>query len=234
MLFSALSLLTSVAAVSASALPSLFSSSSSSSTSSSPAKRDSGSISVTPHDRYSSSLGVLACKIDVNRVAYWPETRDCDNYCVRVSANGRNVTLLAIDHSGGAHDISYDAWNYLVTGEGALDDPQEGGGIDATYEDVAMSECADVITESSGKLAFSAANSMNTVSACLSNDWFAENYVLYNIDTTQCTYGYDEVCTLEDGDTQPTCPHQLGAQPALTTDPVWNIDYGTGILSLAV
>ncbi|KAI6089442.1 hypothetical protein F4821DRAFT_56202 [Hypoxylon rubiginosum] len=226
MLFSTLSLLTSAAAVSATVLPSSFSSSST------PTKRGSGSISVTPHDRYSSSLGVLGCKINTNRVAYWPETRGCDNFCVRVSANGRSVTLLAIDHSGGAHDISYDAWNYLVTGSSARDSPTAGGGIAATYEDVAMSECADLLTATDGKLAFAAANSMNTVSACLSNAWFAQNYALYNIFNTQCTYGYDELCHL-DGNT-PVCGHQLGVTPALTSDPVYNIDYPTGALSLAV
>ena len=34
-----------------------------------------GSISVTPHQQYSSSVGVLGCKINTNRVAckqYWP------------------------------------------------------------------------------------------------------------------------------------------------------------------
>ncbi|KAI0166881.1 hypothetical protein GGR52DRAFT_574846 [Hypoxylon sp. FL1284] len=232
MLFSTLSLLTSAAAVSAVALPSFFPPSSSSA----PAKRGGGSISVTPHDRFSSSLGVLGCKIDVNRVAYWPEARGCDDFCVKVTANGRSVHLLAIDTSGGAHDISYDAWNYLVTGHSATDDPKQGGGIAATYEDVPMSECADLITEPSGRLAFSAVSSMNTVSACLNNDWFADNYVLYNIYTSQCTLGYDETCELpppSEGN-QATCPHTLGEQAQLTSQPVYNVDYGTGKLSLAV
>ncbi|KAI1776314.1 hypothetical protein F4818DRAFT_376809 [Hypoxylon cercidicola] len=226
MLFRALSVLTSAAAVSATALPASFA----------PAKRGGGSTSVTPHDRFSSSIGVLGCKINTNRVAYWPEARGCDNMCVNVSANGRNVHLLAIDQSGGAHDISYDAWNYLVSGESATTNPQQGGGIAATWEDVPMSECADLITEPSGRLAFSAVTAMNTVSNCMSNPWFAENYVLYNIYTQQCTLGYDETCTLpppSEGN-QATCPHTLGAQAVLTTQPVYNIDYGTGKLSLAV
>ncbi|KAI4867278.1 hypothetical protein F4820DRAFT_214303 [Hypoxylon rubiginosum] len=230
MLFSALSLLTSAAAVSATALPSSFSSSSSSAAAA-PAKRASGSISVTPHDKFASSLGVLGCKINTNRVAYWPEARGCDDLCVKVSANGRSVNLLVIDHSGGAHDISYDAWNYLVTGRSATDDPTQGGGIPATWEDVPMSECADLITEPTGRLAFSAPTGMNTVGSCLGNAWFAENYVLYNIYTSQCTFGYDEVCTLEGN--LPQCGHTLGETAVLTTQPVYNIDYGTGKLSLA-
>ncbi|KAH0006683.1 hypothetical protein KCU78_g12180, partial [Aureobasidium melanogenum] len=31
-----------------------------------------GTISATPHVEYSSSIGVLGCKINTNRVAYWP------------------------------------------------------------------------------------------------------------------------------------------------------------------
>ena len=39
--------------------------------------------------------------------------------CVKVSANGRSVHLLHLDTSGGAYDISYDAWNYLNIGKSA-------------------------------------------------------------------------------------------------------------------
>ena len=212
------------AAASAATLPSQF------------ARRQGGSVSVTPHDRYSSSVGVLGCKINVNRVAYWPSFPGCDDFCVKVTANGRSVNLLKIDQSGGAFDISYDAWNYLVTGQGAEENPTQGGGIDATYETVDPSECADIITEPEGKLAFSAANSMNFVSSCGANTWVGQNLALYNIINTQCTYGYDEVCQMPDPSqgNQPTCPHQLGLTVPLTSQPVWNIDYGTGKKSLAV
>ncbi|EXK23287.1 hypothetical protein FOMG_19933, partial [Fusarium oxysporum f. sp. melonis 26406] len=84
-----------------------------------------GSASITPHDQYSSTIGVLGCKIDTNRVAYWPGTVDCNNICVKVSNKGRDVHLLKIDSSGGAHDISYDAWNYLGFGESAAKNPQQ-------------------------------------------------------------------------------------------------------------
>ena len=67
-----------------------------------PEVKRSGSISITPHDAYSSSIGVLGCKINTNRVAYWPSFPSCDNMCVRVSSNGRSVHLLKIDQSGGA------------------------------------------------------------------------------------------------------------------------------------
>ncbi|OTB07802.1 hypothetical protein M426DRAFT_53127 [Hypoxylon sp. CI-4A] len=225
MLFSISTLLTSAAVASAAVLPS-----------SSSTKRDGGSVSVTPHDRYSSSIGVLGCKINTNRVAYWPSSPSCDNICKKVSANGREVYLLHIDQSGGAYDISYDAWNYLATGQGAAENPTQGGGLAATYEDVDMSNCADLLAADDGTLGFSAANSMNTIYGCAAGTWISENYSLYNIATTQCTYGIDEACTLPPADqgNQPICAHQLGIQDVLTTDPVWNIDYGTGKLSLAV
>ncbi len=54
-------------------------------------------VSVTPHDMYSSSVGVLGCKINTNRVAYWPMSVDCDNICVQVSYQGRSLNLLRID-----------------------------------------------------------------------------------------------------------------------------------------
>ncbi|KAI1805429.1 hypothetical protein F4811DRAFT_551890 [Daldinia bambusicola] len=187
------------------------------------------SISVTPHDRYSSSAGVLGCKIDTNRVAYWPSSVDCDKLCVKVTSNGRTVHLLKIDTSGGAYDISYDAWNYLFTGKGAHDSPAMGGGIPATFDYVDFSECAGLIKEPQGRLAISAANGMNFYGTCAHT-----KTVLYNIANPVCTRGYDEVCTLAAGANQATCPHQLGSLDPLTTQPVYNIDYGTGAYSLAV
>ncbi|KAH7031540.1 uncharacterized protein B0I36DRAFT_384294 [Microdochium trichocladiopsis] len=192
-------------------------------------------ISVTPHDRYSSSVGVLGCKINTNRVAYWPSSVSCDKLCVRVTANGRSVTLLKVDQSGGAYDISYDAWNYLVTGRGAKENPVYGGGISATYEDVPMSECSSLLSGAGGKLPLTAANSMNYVSSCGSNTWAGKNYALFNILDPVCKWGYDEQCTLPPPSVsnQPSCPHQLGVPVAFTGKGVYNIDYGTGKESLA-
>ncbi|KAI0881032.1 uncharacterized protein GGS22DRAFT_173171 [Annulohypoxylon maeteangense] len=225
MRFSVLSFLTSAAAVSAAVIPS---------SSSAPEKRG-GSISVTPHDSYSSSIGVLGCKINTNRAAYWPSSPDCNNICVKVSANGRSVNLLKVDQSGGAHDISYDAWNYLSTGKNATEAPTAGGGLAATYEDVPMSECAHLLKD--GKhLAFAAANSMNFITSCSANTWVGKNYALYNILNTQCTWGYDELCRMPDPSqgNQPICEHTLGLTVALKTCPVYNIAYPTGKLSIAV
>lgn len=90
----------------------------------------SGTYSVTPHDAYSSSIGVLGCKVDVNRIAYWPETPDCSNMCVKLTHNGNSLTVLHIDTSGGAHDISYDAWSQLNCGVPGSDGTCQGGGVD--------------------------------------------------------------------------------------------------------
>ncbi|TPX11904.1 uncharacterized protein E0L32_007402 [Thyridium curvatum] len=196
------------------------------------------SVSITPHDRYSSSIGVLGCKINTDRVAYWPMSPSCNDICVKVSANGRSVYLLRIDQSGGAHDISYDAWNYLYVGKSATESPQYGGGIPATWEGVPMSNanCKALLKGTGGRLAFSAANSMNFITSCSSATWVGQHNVLYNILNPVCTWGYDEICTLPPPNVsnEPTCPHQLGVPVALTTQPVYNIDYGTGKKSLAV
>ncbi|CAK7210016.1 hypothetical protein SCUCBS95973_000649 [Sporothrix curviconia] len=198
-------------------------------------------VGVTPHASYSSSIGVLGCKVNTNRIAYWPMDVDCNNICVSLSYGGRQVYLLRIDQSGGAHDVSYDAWNYLITGKSATADPTAGGSIDMETENVDASKCAGLISTSGSKLPLSAANSMNFLNSCLvqqaagNESWVAANYVLYNILDPICTYGYNEVCTLTDwpDQNQATCPHQLGDPVALTSQPVYNIEYPTGEKVLA-
>jgi hypothetical protein len=188
-------------------------------------------VSITPHEQYSSSVGVLGCKINTNRVAYWPMSVGCDNICVQVTAGGRSVNLLHIDQSGGAYDISYDAWNYLSTGQSATTDPTTGGGIPAEYEFVDASNCADLIHTPSGGLPLSASNSIDYLASCLSqpSSFVAQHYTLYNILNPTCTWGVDETCTLDlSVSNQPSCASQLGAPVVLTSDPVTNIAYGTG------
>lgn len=183
-------------------------------------------IAITPHDKYSSSIGVLGCKIDTNRVAYWPMFPSCDSVCVKVTRGDRSLHLLQIDTSGGAYDISYDAWNYLYTGNNAADDPQQGGPIDAVYEKAPMSDCAHLIKEPEGKLALSAANSMGFYSGCGFPDWMS----LYNIANPVCTLGVDVKCHLDMSvSNQPACEDGsiLGTQTPLD-EAVIDIVYGTG------
>ncbi|KAL1839359.1 hypothetical protein VTJ49DRAFT_1594 [Mycothermus thermophilus] len=184
---------------------------------------------ITPHDMYSSSVGVLGCKIDTNRVAYWPMGVDCNNICVRVKYQSRSVDLLRIDQSGGAYDISYDAYNYLVTGQSAQVRPITGGAVNMEVENIHPSNCVKYLR--AGGLPLSASNSMNYVASCLQqpNSWVAQNYRLFNIQDPVCHWGYDEPCTLDlSKSNQPTCPHQLGTTDGRLPDTVFNIEYGTG------
>ncbi|KAF5969990.1 hypothetical protein FBULB1_9899 [Fusarium bulbicola] len=185
-----------------------------------------GSASITPHEQYSSSIGVLGCKINTNSVAYWPGSVDCNSICVKVSYQSRSVYLLKIDSSGTAYDISYDAWNYLTFGKSASDDPQEGGGIAMEYEFVHASECTDILDN--GKLPLSASTSMGYVASCLSepNSWVAQNYELFNINDPICKYGVDEKCYLNLAiSNQPECPSGLGVGGELNLT-VQDIQYG--------
>ncbi|KAF2469473.1 uncharacterized protein BDR25DRAFT_304540 [Lindgomyces ingoldianus] len=190
-------------------------------------------ISITPHDQYSSSVGVLGCKINTNRVAYWPQQPGCNSVCVKVTANGRSLNLLQVDTSGGAYDISYDAWNWLSTGQNATALPTMGGGIPAEYESVPMDECKDLMKDD--KLPLMAAHSINYYVGCPAGSWVHENSQLWNIQNSVCTLGYNELCTLDLAiSNQPSCPHMLGDQSTLAGQPVYNVAYGTGKESLAL
>ncbi|KAI1376617.1 hypothetical protein F4677DRAFT_419058 [Hypoxylon crocopeplum] len=192
---------------------------------------DGGAVWVTPHDSYSSSVGVLGCKINTNRVAYWPGSVDCSSICVALSYGGRSVNLLRIDQSQGAHDVSYDAWNYLYTGFSATEKPTAGGAVAMTFTNVDAAACADLIHTDDSKLPLSAANSMNFLASCLAqpDSWVAQNYVLYNILDSACSWGHDEECTLDwPAANQASCPSGLGDPAALTSAPVYNIKYPSG------
>ncbi|EFX05207.1 hypothetical protein CMQ_3276 [Grosmannia clavigera kw1407] len=210
-----------------------------------PVTADAETVYVTPHASYSSSVGVLGCKINTDRVAYWPAEVDCNNLCVSLSYGGRSLYLLRIDHSGGAHDVSYDAWNYLLTGKSATEDPIAGGATAMTTETVDMANCADLLhAKADGKTALplSASNSMNYLNSCLeqqaagNDSWVAQHYALFNIADPLCLYGYDEPCSLDDwpSQNQATCHHALGAAATLSdATPVYNIEYPSGTRVLA-
>jgi hypothetical protein len=194
-----------------------------------PVRRD--GISVTPHDKFSSSIGAIGCKLDTNRVAYWPEPIDCNNICVKVTNGDRSLHLLKIDQSGGAHDISYDAWNELISGTSAKTNPQVGGGVAMTYEYVPADECKPLLQD--GILSLSASNSMNYLASCLSqpDSWVAQNHQLVNIMDSQCKWGFDEVCTLNlQESNQAKCANSLGYPNALPeSSRVKDIEYATGL-----
>jgi hypothetical protein len=197
------------------------------------AKRGDDAITawVTPHDSYSSSVGVPGCKINTNRVAYWPQSVDCTNICVSLEYQDRQVYLLRIDQSGGAYDVSYDAWNYLYTGEPATEKPTAGGAVAMQYRNVDASYCKSLIHTADNKLPLSAANSMNFLASCLAQpeSWVANNYIALNIIDSICTLGVNEQCTLDwPAANQPSCPHTLGNLVSLKNCPVYNIQYPSG------
>lgn len=195
----------------------------------------SGSISITPHDVYGSSIGVLGCKVDVNRIAYWPSFPGCTNLCKKVTVGQNSLYLLHIDQSGGAYDISYDAWNYLQTGQSAMKSPVQGGGIAATWEDVPMSNCADLIHTPGNKLPLSASNAMGTWAGCPAGTPVHEAGLWNILNPNACTFGYNELCTVDLAvSNQPKCAHVLGANNALSGLPVKNIAYGTSTVKVAL
>ncbi|KAI8267512.1 hypothetical protein K4K58_007684 [Colletotrichum sp. SAR11_239] len=191
-----------------------------------------GTVWATPHDSYSSSVGVLGCKINTDRVAYWPGSVDCNNICISLSYADRNLKLLRIDQSQGAYDISYDAWNYLYTGNSAKKLPVSGGPLAMQYKELPADDCKDLIKTKSKKLPLSASNSMNFLASCLgqADSWVGSNYALYNMLDSVCSWGYDESCELEDwpNANQPTCKHSLGMPVELKDAPVYNVQYPSG------
>lgn len=154
-------------------------------------------VSVTPHQQFSSSPGVLGCKINTDRVAYWPQAVDCTNFCKKLtSSTGLSTYVMHIDQSGGAYDISYDAWVYLQNGGTATTTPLVGGGVSVDVEQATPEECAHLMDD--GKMPFTAYNGANFYTSCLaSNSWIGKNYELFNIANMVCTYGKYEVCTLD-------------------------------------
>lgn len=191
--------------------------------------------SITPHDSFSSSIGVLGCKINTNRVAYWPGMPDCNNFCKKVTNtnSGQSTYLLHIDSSGGAYDISYDAWVYLQNGGTAAQTPLMGGGINMEVEDAPPSECAHLLD--GGKMPFTAQNGANFYTSCMnSNSWIGNNNALYGITNMACTLGVDEICSMTDYG-QPVCPSGFAhLNDPLAGHTVYNIQYGTGLSIPAV
>ncbi|KAF2107511.1 hypothetical protein BDV96DRAFT_653604 [Lophiotrema nucula] len=183
-------------------------------------------VEVTPHDKFSSN-GALGCKININRIAYWPMYPDCNNMCVRITAQatGYSVYVLHTDQSVAAHDISYDAWNFLGTGKSAKDDPRTGGAIKADYEFVPMENCHDILAQ--GTLPIMA-SSPNFYFGCPSSSWVGQHSTFWNIWDQQCTLGVDEECQFDPGMNQATCPtNQLtgvGTRPLIGMQ-IYDIPY---------
>lgn len=190
----------------------------------------SGTVYVTPHSQFSSSIGVLGCKVDTNRIAYWPYWPDCTNMCIKLTFGSRSKTILHIDASGGAHDISFDAFQYLAFNSSATASPailNANAGVNMDYKIVDMSECSDIIKSDTGKLSFLAV-SPNQIVSCQDQNgsWVADNFEVRNIANSQCQYGVDEVCTFDDTTGTSTCPSGVGTKGTVALSPAQPvIDY---------
>ncbi|KAK2005373.1 hypothetical protein LZ32DRAFT_612157, partial [Colletotrichum eremochloae] len=151
-------------------------------------------------------------------------TVDCHNICVKVSNSGRSLHLLKIDQSQSAYDISYDAWNYLVTGMPAGEAPITGGGIWMDREFVEAQQCTSLLWD--GTLPLSAANSMNYLALCIMqpDSWVAQNHQIYNIADPRCEWGYDEMCSVNLSESNiPVCPHITGLNNRLEGNAVVDV-----------
>ncbi|KAF2115148.1 hypothetical protein BDV96DRAFT_646997 [Lophiotrema nucula] len=168
-------------------------------------------VSIKPHPFFS-SWGVLGCKININRVAYWPFQPDCNKPCIKLTAsNGNSLHVLHIDKSGGSYDISYDAWNYLSTGVSATVNPTYGGAIQAEYESVSMDNCKDIIKTSDGSLPVMAGNP-DPYTLCPPGTWSHDHVSFWNFGSQDCSMGVDEQCTMPPGvGSQAQCPTFGGA-----------------------
>lgn len=166
----------------------------------------SGTVSVTPHIGYGSSVGVLGCHIDVNHVAYWPMKVDCNNLCVKLTHGTKSTYVLRIDSSTGAHDISSTAFNELIG-------LKDSAGELMQWEDVDMSKCSHLLLPSAkGKLPFTAWNP-NLPADCVAkareegkSNWVSQHYRLKNFGTAQCTNGLEEDCQYDETAQLPKCP----------------------------
>jgi hypothetical protein len=170
--------------------------------------RSTGVISLNSHVQYSSSMGVLGCMINTNRIAYWPLTPPCDNPCVKLTApNGNTINVLHIDTSGGSYDISMDAYKTLKYGPGwrTINTLPEAMWDGVKYEYVPIDQCADILHN--GKLPVMA-KSPNKHLECKASSpasiW-ATGVELYDIDDTQCLRGVMQTCQILPGDNNPKC-----------------------------
>ncbi|KAG9202703.1 hypothetical protein G6514_003955 [Epicoccum nigrum] len=168
----------------------------------------SGTIALDSHVEYSSSMGVIGCLVNTNRIAYFPMTPPCSNPCIKLTApNGKSINVLHIDQSGGSYDISMDAYKTLKYGAGwasinALPEAKWDG---VKYEYVPMDQCKDILPE--GKLPV-LAKSPNKYVECAASEpqsFWAKNTQFYDIDDTRCLRGVMQKCEMVPPNNTPTC-----------------------------
>lgn len=180
--------------------------------------RPGGNIKATAHVQYASSIGVLGCKgVDLSRIAFFPGTPGCDDFCVRVTYEGRSLNLLRVDSSGsapspdnsGTFDMSCQAYDYLVHGTDNKNSCKTGDRTPMSYETVDPRECKHLLQD--GVLPISAP-SPNYFVECANSPTFKDGglkLALFNINDSRCEHGIDEECSWS-GVGDPKCPSGLG------------------------
>ncbi|KAF2874271.1 hypothetical protein BDV95DRAFT_441101, partial [Massariosphaeria phaeospora] len=165
---------------------------------------------LTPHTAFQATAGVLGCKVNVNRVSYFPIVPTCMTICMKITAKARSILVLNIGTSGGAWELSWDAWNYLNTGKNATENPTKNDGIPFQWQFVETTECAHLIYTEDGKIPVRAVD-LAYYRQCPNG-----TAQLYNIQSTQCTFGVDERCKEpQSGIDLAICPSQLGINTPL-------------------
>lgn len=165
-------------------------------------------IALDSHVEYSSSMGVLGCLINTNRIAYFPMMPPCTNPCIKLTApNGNTINVLHIDQSGGSYDISMDAYKTLKYGAGwkSINGLPEAKWDGVKYEYVSMDQCKDILPE--GKMPVMA-KSPNKFNECLVSDpqsFWAKNTQFYDIDDARCLRGVLQKCEILPPNNIPTC-----------------------------
>ncbi|PHH72438.1 hypothetical protein CDD80_4541 [Ophiocordyceps camponoti-rufipedis] len=180
--------------------------------------RPGGNMMATAHVQFASSIGVLGCKgVDLSRIAFFPGTPGCDDFCVKVTYGKRSVNLLRIDSSGsapspdnsGTHDMSCQAYDYLVHGTDNKSSCKTGDRTPMSYETVDPRECKHLLKD--GVLPISAP-SPNYFVQCANSPTFKDGglkLALFNINDSRCEHGIDEECSWS-GVGDPKCPSGLG------------------------
>lgn len=168
----------------------------------------SGTIALDSHVEYSSSMGVIGCLINTNRVAYFPTTPPCSNPCIKLTApNGNTINVLHIDQSGGSYDISMDAYKTLKYGAdwksmNALPEAKWDG---VTYEYVFMDQCADILPQGTLPVLAKSPNKYVSCAASEPQSFWATHTQFYDVDDARCLRGVMQTCEMVPPNNTPTC-----------------------------
>lgn len=73
---------------------------------------DSGTVWATPHDSYSSSVGVLGCKVNTDRIAYWPNANQ--------ASGPHGLSTPSVLSSAPVWDIKYPSGTKVLAGSPPL------------------------------------------------------------------------------------------------------------------